>query len=145
MMSFSRGRQGRKGGRWRSEGRSAHSSLGCNWISTACTGRMFSPHSPCRGGLARFSSNLPDSFKVSLANRLLALQNSLPTTCHLHVWIYRCICMKVSCMVWYSGSCRVYDRPRGLWHLYQMENFEVSSPLWSRRWIITAVWHKWWN
>lgn len=64
---------GREGGRWRSEGRSAHSSLGCNWISTACSGRMLSPRSPCRGVLARLASNLPDSFKVSSANRLLAL------------------------------------------------------------------------
>lgn len=61
MISCSWERGRRQGGRRRreeggdGEGRSAHSSLGCNWISAARAGRMFGSRSPCRGVLARSS------------------------------------------------------------------------------------------
>lgn len=44
-------------------GRSAHSSLDCNWISAAHAGRMFSSRSPCREELAH--SSFPTSLIVS--------------------------------------------------------------------------------
>lgn len=55
------------------EGRSAHSSLGCNWIFTARTGKMFSPFSPCRGVLAHssFSTSLILSRLVQLIGYFL--------------------------------------------------------------------------
>lgn len=97
---------GREGGRWRSEGRSAHSSLGCNWISTACSGRMLSPRSPCRGVLARLASNLPDSFKVSSANRLLALLELSSTW--PNVYVHVCGCLTAAGVVFVTGLM-VYD------------------------------------
>lgn len=71
-MSFSwvRGmRGGRLQGGGDGAGRSAHSSLGCNWISAARAGRMFSSHSPCRGELAR--SGFPTSPILSRLARLM--------------------------------------------------------------------------
>lgn len=61
MISCSWARGRKQAGRRRraeggdGEGRSAHSSLGCNWISAARAGRMFGSRSPCRGVLARSS------------------------------------------------------------------------------------------
>ena len=64
--------RGGMGGRRRSgydEGRSAHSSLGCNWISAARAGRMFGPRSPCRGLLAL--SGFPTSLIRSRLSQLM--------------------------------------------------------------------------
>lgn len=57
------------GGDGDGEGRSAHSSLGCNWISAVRAGKMFSPRSPCRGVLAH--SGFPTSLILSRLVQLI--------------------------------------------------------------------------
>lgn len=72
----SAGREEGEGGRREEcgdgEGRSAHSSLGCNWISAARAEKDVQPSLSLQGSVGSLRlPNLPDTFKVSPANGLL--------------------------------------------------------------------------
>lgn len=135
MISCSWVRGRKQGGRRRRveggdvEGRSTHSSLGCNWISAARAGRMFSSRSPCRGVLAR--SSFPASPILSRLAQLMGY------------FLPRFLCSPSVIFMSEHVEAQVSDRPGDAAVESLLETlFSAAVDLWpwqQLRWAVAAV------